>query len=263
MRTIERSWNERSAMSDPVISARPDTIGDEREFLLRSLRDLEAEHAAGDIDAADYARLRDDYTARAAAALRATDTPDTADPIRAADLPVQNPKRRRTKGLAVGAAIAVFAIGAGFALARSAGERVAGANITGAITESSTDRITQAQVLASQGKVLDAIKLYDRVLKEDPANPVALAQRGWLVSRAGLIDEGLAAIDKAIAAEPTYPDAHFFKAMILWRDRKQPAAAVAEFQAVIDNNPSADLASTVNALKAQAESASTESSTQP
>lgn len=43
---------------------------EEREFLLRSLRDLDAEFAAGDIDEADYHTLRDDYTARAAALLR-------------------------------------------------------------------------------------------------------------------------------------------------------------------------------------------------
>ena len=44
---------------------------DQREFLLRSLEDLEREHDAGDLDDADYAALKDDYTARAAAVLRA------------------------------------------------------------------------------------------------------------------------------------------------------------------------------------------------
>jgi hypothetical protein len=45
-------------------------LEEERDFLLRSLRDLEAEHDAGDIDDTDYATLKDDYTARAAAVLR-------------------------------------------------------------------------------------------------------------------------------------------------------------------------------------------------
>ena len=258
-------------MFDGVVETSPgadaDALGDERDFLLRSLRDLDAEYAAGDIDDADYTRLRDDYIARAAAALRAAnaDTEDFGPGIDRSSgrFPGQNPsgsRQPRKRAVARVMAGLVFAAGSGFALARSAGERVAGANITGAITESSTDRITQAQVLASQGKILDAIKLYDRVLKEDPANPVALAQRGWLVSRAGLIDEGLASINKAIAAEPSYPDAHFFKAMILWRDQKQPAAAVVEFQAVLDNNPPPDLAATVTALKIQA---AAETSAQP
>ena len=46
-------------------------LEDERRFLLRSLRDLDAEHAAGDVDDHDYATLRDGYTKRAADVLRA------------------------------------------------------------------------------------------------------------------------------------------------------------------------------------------------
>jgi hypothetical protein len=51
----------------------PGAIEDERDFCLRSLRDLDAEWEAGDIDAADYRALKDAYTARAAAALHALD----------------------------------------------------------------------------------------------------------------------------------------------------------------------------------------------
>jgi hypothetical protein len=60
--TDEAAWT-----STPLVGVR-----DERTtFLLESLRDLEREHEAGDIDDADYEALRDDDTARAAAALRA------------------------------------------------------------------------------------------------------------------------------------------------------------------------------------------------
>ena len=54
----------------------PDALAaleEERDFLLRSLDDLEREHDAGDVDDVDYAELKDDYTARAAAVLRAID----------------------------------------------------------------------------------------------------------------------------------------------------------------------------------------------
>ena len=224
---------------------------DERDFLLCSLRDLEAERAAGDIDEADYVRLRDDYTARAADALRSGGN--------------GSPERRaissRTTAWIV--ALAVLAIVAGVLLARSAGERLPGQTVTGTIAQGSTDQISHAQQLAGQGKILEAIKLYDAVLKTDPQNPVALAQRGWLVSRAGLADEGLVSIDKAIAADPSYPDAHFFKAMILWRDQHKPADAVAEFQAVLDHDPPPDLANTVSQLKAQAEAEASGGPKQP
>lgn len=224
---------------------------DERDFLLRSLRDLDAERAAGDIDEADYVRLRDDYTARAADALRSGGTERRR----------RSPTSARTAAVIAG--LAVLAVVAGLLLARSAGERLPGQTVTGTIAEGSTDEISKAQQLAGQGKILEAIKLYDGVLKTDPQNPVALAQRGWLVSRAGLTDVGLASIDKAIAADPSYPDAHFFKAMILWRDQHKAAEAVVEFQAVLDHDPPPDLANTVNQLKAQAEAEASGSTQQP
>ncbi|MGH8986356.1 MAG: hypothetical protein ACRDY6_21135, partial [Acidimicrobiia bacterium] len=58
----------------------------ERDFLLRSLDDLEAEREAGGIDDESYARLHDDYTARAAAAIRALRDGVDARPV-AAPLP--------------------------------------------------------------------------------------------------------------------------------------------------------------------------------
>ena len=48
-------------------------LEEERDFLLRSLDDLEREHDAGDIDETDYEGLRDDYTVRAATVLRSLD----------------------------------------------------------------------------------------------------------------------------------------------------------------------------------------------
>lgn len=53
-------------MTDTYESA----LQEEREFFLRSLRDLETEYEAGDIDEADYRVLRDDYVSRAADVLR-------------------------------------------------------------------------------------------------------------------------------------------------------------------------------------------------
>ena len=55
----------------------PDALAalvEERDFLLRSLDDLEREHDAGDVDDHDYETLKDDYTARAARAIRAIES---------------------------------------------------------------------------------------------------------------------------------------------------------------------------------------------
>ena len=173
---------------------------------------------------------------------------------------------RRVHVLVGGTLIAVLAAGAGAAVARSSGERLAGDAATGEIELASVDRISRAQALVAENRVVDALKLYDEVLSEDPDNPVALAQRGWLISRAGLVDEGLASIDKAIAADATYPDARFFRAMILWRDKGDPASAADEFDRVLALDPPPDLAQTAKAFAAEARAqarAATTSSTSP
>lgn len=232
-------------------------LEDERDFLLRSLRDLEDEHAAGDLADADYAALKDEYTAKAAAVLRRLDG--------AAPLPVEGraPKpRNRKRGKIVAGVLALAAVsgGAGYAVAQSSGERLAGEQVTGELPEGSVDRITKAQLLVRDRKILEAIKVYDDLLEDDPENPVALAERGWLLVQVGepsLIDKGLAGIDRAIAAEPTYADAHFFRGMTLWRAKGDPVQAVAAFQRGIDAKPAPALLSTLQEVKGLAEADAT------
>ena len=231
-----------------------------REFLQRSLDDLELERAAGDIEPADYEALKAKYSARAAevqAELDATSDTDTD----AAELEVASPRRRGSRrAAAIVALVALVGTGAGFALAGSSGERVAQAPATGSIDAATTDLLAQARDMLGKNKPVDAIKLYDRVLKTDPKNPEALAYRGWIVRLAGLPDDGLAYIERAIAADPAYPDAHFFKGMIVWQDKHQPAAAVPEFQAFLASSPPQDLVTVVQGALQQAQA---EASGQP
>ena len=142
---------------------------------------------------------------------------------------------------------------AGGLVAQFSGERVAGAPSSGSIDEGTSDRLARAQQLVSQGKVLDAVKQYDAVLAEDPKNPVALAERGWVIRNAGLTDDGLKYIDRAIASDPNYPEAHFFRAMILWRDKNDPASAVNEFRLFLAATSSSDAAAQVQPLLEQAQ----------
>jgi cytochrome c-type biogenesis protein CcmH len=216
--------------------------GDDEElvFLLTSLADLDRERAAGDIEDADYSALRDDYTARAAARLRGE---RVVSPTRT---------RRSLRPIVVGAGVLALAGVAGMAVARTAGERVPGQTVAGGITETSGERLARAAALAGQGKLLDAIKLYDQVIKDDPQNAQALAYRGWLVRLAGrsgsdaaLIDKGLSYVERAIAADPKYPDAHFFRGEILLRDKHDAAGAIPEFEAFLSGGGEPDMASLV------------------
>ncbi len=143
---------------------------------------------------------------------------------------------------------------AGFALAGSSGERGVNDQATGSLPDTSVDRIARAQALVGEGKVLEAIRVYDSLLADDPENPAALAQRGWLLSRVdpSLVDSGLASIDRAIAADPGYAEAHFFRGMILWRAKGDPAAGAEEFQKALDARPPPDLVTYLEQAREQA-----------
>lgn len=231
---------------------------EERDFLLRSLDDLEREWAAGDIDEDDYRALRDSYTARAAAVLRALEpaTGDVRVSTTTADLPRSDggegetgpggvaPRRRWAPALWVVLVLGLAGVSA-LLVTRAAGERLPGGTATGAIADTGPSAdLQRATQLVGQGKVLDAIKLYDSVLARDPKNPEALAYRGWLLrltakaaNDPALIDTGLGYIDRAIAADPTFPDPHFFRGLILFQDKGDPAAAVKEFETYLASNP--------------------------
>jgi hypothetical protein len=195
-----------------------DTLIEERDFLLGSLKDLEAEHQAGDLDEVDYLSLKDDYTARAADVLRAIEDrrsprpAATRSPRRAAtqaaagaatDRPAVEPglaeaqrSRRRWRTAAAVTGILLFGVLAGWAVTVSSGSRVPGQTVTGnsnlrtpttrATGNSVANRLSQAGQLVTQQKVTQALQLYDQILKEVPNQPEALANSGWLIAQAGM-----------------------------------------------------------------------------
>ncbi len=306
-------------------------LEEQRDLLLRSLRDLERERAAGEINDDDYTTLKDDYTARAAAVLRAIESgrtgrprpgrsgarPSTGAPGRATrpgprgsgsrptggapgratrpgprgsgsralgtrgaapvadgaaptarprrgaapagpDGTVPNARRGRSVAVTIGVVFAVIAV-AGVSVVLLAGDRDPGAPVTGSVpttvADTTSGRVAEALQLETEGKAVDALKIYDELIAEDPDHVEALAYRGWLLKRAGMPDEALASLDRAVAADPTFPDAHFFRGMVLYQDKDDPAGAVIEFQAFLDNNPLPQFVSAVEEVRAQAEQA--------
>jgi cytochrome c-type biogenesis protein CcmH/NrfG len=229
----------------------------ERDFLLRSLDDLEAERAAGGIDAESYSRLHDDYTARAAATIRAlrdgVDARPVAEPL---------PWRRR---LLVGGVIAGFALVAAAALAAALGARLPGQTSSGntdagerapaesnerrATLEQTVEqnpddigaRIALARFLEADGDLAGALLQYDAVTARQPANAEALAQGGRILKLTAdqvagtpqavdLVDEARARLDAAVAADPDHADARFFRAVLLAEERFDDGQAVADAQ---------------------------------
>lgn len=230
-------------------------LHEEREFLLGSLADLERERAAGEIDADDYRSLHDDYTARAAAVLRAIQKAESR-PGGSRAGSVAPPVRARGWQRGVAAAVVIGMVGATLVgVLLFATDRDPGSQITGEVPATVGGRLALAHELEAQGEAVEALKLYDSVLQEDPGNPEALAYRGWLLRLAGLLDEAQESFDRAVVAAPGYPDARFFRGVLLLRDRREPAAAMADFDVFLAANPPAEVAEAVRGLREEAAAA--------
>jgi cytochrome c-type biogenesis protein CcmH/NrfG len=213
-------------------------LEEERDHLARSLRDLDAELAAGDLTAEDHATLREDYVVRTAAVLRALDAHQTlADQRRAAAAATRWGPRR----LLVAAGVAAFAVASGLLVARLAGTRTTAETITGDIRASTRQELATCLELAGAvmragsapggapgGDLLEAVTCYSDVLARSPGNAEALTYRGWLLVRTGnarLEQQAADDLDAAVASDPTYPDARAFRAIVFYRLGEFDAAA--------------------------------------
>ena len=247
------------------------SLQDERDFLLRSLDDLESERAAGAIDDDTYATLHADYTARAAAVLRAMQRGDDHVATEAADA--------RAGRLKVGVWIGVvaFAVIAAVSLSYALGARLPGQLVTGktpggmggaAGTTGRAVAVLEARVKAdptdpkavkslaraylAEQKYAKALEQFVALTKLSPNDPEPFAYSGWIARLAGLPDEGLPRIEQAIAIDASYPDARFFKGIIMLRDKNDPAAAIPEFQLYLVAAPDGPQSPAVRQLLAQA-----------
>lgn len=219
------------------MKAKTAELAEQRDFLFASLRDLERGRETGELAEEDYVALKDDYTARAAAVLRAMEEKRGRPPRRPAGAASSPPARgRRPLVLTLGVVVAIVALTAGAVTAFS-GQRKAGAPLTGSLPDTPAGRMSQALELETDGKAADALKIYDDLIRADPKNVQALAYRGWLLKRAGLPDLAMTALDQAVTIDPSYPDAHFFRGIVLYQDRNDPAGAVTEFRLFLSNNP--------------------------
>ena len=187
-----------------------DELRDEQQFLLNSLRDLERERTAGDIDDDDYRTLRDGYVARAAAITRE---------LQGTDVATDTPKPKWLRRVLVSMCVLAVAVGSGVLVARSSGQRLPGQTATGGIEQSTANILATARQLNFSDPA-KSIQLYSEVLKLEPDNVEALTYRSWILalsSRDATGDVKQLALATAVSdlmraqkVDPEYPDAHCF-----------------------------------------------------
>jgi len=258
---------------DPAVTA----LRSERDFLLRSLADLDAEHAAGDLADDRYHELHDRYTVQAATVLRALERLEHET----APSPTPPAPRRRRHARVAAVVVAAAVLGGGGALLVSAtGDRQPGQTITGNAQSAADDlgalaraarqrpddpdaQLAYATALMEDRQLVDALRAFDDAARLDPANPVPKAYGGWIVFLAGLPDEALTRLDAAVAADADYPDARFFRGMVLLRGRQDDTAALAEFREYLRLAPTGPERQQVQALVDQLTAGATSTTSTP
>jgi hypothetical protein len=250
------------------ISEEREALEAQRTFLLRSLDDLEDERAAGNIDDGTYERLHGDYTARAAAVLRALEGEPLAVP--AGPPPVSAGRRTVVIG-----GLVIFAIVAAVVLAITIGPRLPGQTVTGGV---STDPKVAAAALANAAHdhpndysarvayaqsllgtdLVGALREYEAASLLSPDEPEPPTYIGWILglssgqisdpaTRGQLVKRSLSEFALARRLDPKYPDSYVFEGLVRDRFANDPAGAVPllqEYLRLAPDGPQAALVQT-------------------
>jgi tetratricopeptide (TPR) repeat protein len=145
-------------------------------------------------------------------------------------------------------------------VAQASGRRDPGDVATGDIRETVRGRIAAADRLLAGGDTAGAIEAYDDVLADDPANAQALTYKGWALVLAGRSEDGLLTLIDAAEADPGYPDAHAFLAIVFERIGRLETA-LAELDRLDELNPPPAMRELTAGLRARLEAALAEPAT--
>lgn len=240
-----------------------DPLEDERTSLLRTLKNLDDEHATGQLSEPTYRSLRHETEARAVAVLRALEVRGDAGELSslrelrsrrvapgAHGDPGPAPGRRRSRAFALaggGVVVAVVALVLGGSIhGRSSGGPITGTAQGGLgffeqrVADHPNDvaaRLDLAQRYLETGDGQSAVQQYVAVLELAPRNPEAHAQLGFLLYQAGRASDGLAAVQQALDLDPTYPEALYFEGVILLKGLDRPSEAVEPLTAYLAAAP--------------------------
>ncbi|MFM7337542.1 MAG: tetratricopeptide repeat protein [Actinomycetota bacterium] len=247
-------------MSDSSTSL--EALKQEREFLLRSLRDLEQEHKFGDLDDQDFETLRKDYVARAAATIKQIESSgSTLSPEQRAPKSSTN---RRGRTVLVASMVLLVAGLTGWFVAQQSGQRLAGDSIAGSIEDSTASILSRARATNFVDPQA-AIELYTQVLAVDPDNVEALTYRAWLLAliarSAGdevkklAFESASRDLQRAISIDAKYADAHCFLGIARFRLADDAQGAKEALTVCSQNNPPAEVKGFVDSIVAEVDAA--------
>lgn len=248
-----------------VLERLADPLEDERASLLRTLRELEDERARGELSEAAYRSLRSETEGRAVTVLRALEAREgggelvsglralRAAPSRDGPAEGASPRRRVLPAILIGVAILGLSVPV---LARAVSNRTSGETITGFAQGSSgasslalferrvaehprdlAARLDLADRYMTSGNTAAAAEQYLVALQIDPRNAEAQAKLGFLLYQGGKAEAGLRAVNAALAVDPSYPEALYYKGVILLRALGRPGEAASAFRSYLDAAP--------------------------
>ena len=235
----------------------------QRKFLLQSLRDLDDEFKAGDLDLDDYNSLRSDYVARTAQVIKEIEPLEPTSSTRSTGETVQTASRFRQTMITL-LVILIVASGAGWLVAQQSGQRLSGQSLTGGIEDSTASLLSRARATNFVDPQV-AIELYSQVLGLDPDNVEALTYRAWLLA---LIARGAGSeikqlaflsassdLERAIKLDASYPDAHCFLGIVRFRLAGDAVGSREQLTICQSQDPPAEVKSFVDSIIAEVDAA--------
>jgi tetratricopeptide (TPR) repeat protein len=164
--------------------------------------------------------------------------------------------RSRWRLVGILASCALILVGVLILVDHALSNRLPGQAVSGGITQTRAQlieqQLAQASTLYNGGQTTEALSLYEKVLTEDPTDPTALAQSGWLEWNAGASDKqpslealGRKVEQQTIRVAPTFYGGHLYLGLILLYQDNNPKAAVGQFNQFLNEVPPAALVQAV------------------
>lgn len=267
-------------------------LTEDRRAALRTLRELEFEHASGHVSDDDYADLRARYESETAAILSELDrlgAPRAAPAPRATPAvaaPTAAGWRHPAALVSAGAALLVFGVGLGVGIVRytepdpSAGAPMPGSRplagggpMAGMDPPSAanapkgpvTPQMLQGMLAAARGALFEgqysqAMQAYSAVLKRDPDNVDALTHMGLIAAIAAqgnehgpeMTDRALGLFERALAKDPNYAPALLYRGQVLYEVKKDAPGAIKSWEKFLAVTPAGEDRERVTKMIAEA-----------